>query len=469
MAMTLFDKLWEDHLVAQLDDGNSLIAIDRILLHERTGAIALYGLKSKNRSVVLPKHVFCTIDHIVDTMPGRPNKARMPGGEVFIQALRDSARSAGVTLFDVDDPNQGIVHVIAPELGIALPGLSVICPDSHTCTLGALGTLAWGVGSTEAEHALATGTLRIKKPRTMKVCFDGELVPGVVAKDMMLHLIAEYSASGGSGYAVEFSGDAVSSLSMSGRMTLCNMAVEFGASTGLIGVDDRTIEYVAKRPFGVRTGLQSAATNYWLQLRSGSDATFDATIRICASDIRPMVTWGTSPEHAIPLGTSVPGKKKRDQVDRDTSIDKAMNYMGVQSAKNISDFTINGAFIGSCTNGRLEDLRKAAVVLKGKRVAPGVKAICVPGSTQTKIAAESEGLDKVFLDAGFEWRESGCALCFYAGEKGFAEGDRIVSSTNRNFEGRQGPGVRTHLASPETVAASAIAGHIVSYTSGQED
>jgi 3-isopropylmalate/(R)-2-methylmalate dehydratase large subunit len=442
--MTLFDKLWQDHLVTNLEDGNSLIAIDRILIHERTGAIALHGLESMGRPVVLPKHVFCTIDHIVDTMPGRPNTARMPGGEVFIDALRESARSAGLTLFDIDDPNQGIVHVIAPELGIALPGLSIICPDSHTCTLGALGALAWGIGSTEAEHALATGTLKIRKPQTMRVCFDGNLTAGVTAKDMMLHLISEHSASGGNGYAIEFAGDAVSALSMAGRMTLCNMAVEFGASTGLIAPDEHTIAYVAQRPFGVVEEFQIAASDYWRQLRSGPEEKFDATIRIRADDIRPMVTWGTSPEHAVPLGAVVPDIAKQNRADSGTSIDRAMEYMDVLPDTNISDLEIDGAFIGSCTNSRLEDLRKVAAVLKGRRVADGVKAICVPGSTQTKLAAEAEGLDR-------------------------SEGDRVVSSTNRNFEGRQGPGVRTHLASPETVAASAIAGRIVTAVSGKED
>lgn len=460
--MTLFDKLWQDHLVIDLDDGKSLIAIDRVLLHERTGAIALDSLESRGRRVVLPNHVFCTIDHIVDTMPGRPNITRMPGGEIFIQALRSRAHSQRLTLFDIDDQNQGIVHVIAPELGIVVPGLSVVCPDSHTCTLGALGTLAWGIGSTDAEHALATGTLRIKKPLTMKVCFDGALAVGVTAKDMMLYLISQYSAAGGNGYAIEFSGDAVSALSMAGRMTLCNMAVEFGASTGLIAPDETTIDYVSGRPFGVRKQSISSAIAYWRQLRSAPDAHFDTEIRICVDDIRPMVTWGTSPEHSIPLGTAVPDIGRKNNTDQKTSVDRAIDYMGVSPNSNISELAIDGAFIGSCTNSRLEDLRKAAAILNGKRVATGVRAICVPGSTQTKLAAEAEGLDKIFQAAGFEWRESGCSFCFYAGEEGFSKGDRVISSTNRNFEDRQGPGVRTHLASPETVAASAVAGHIVS-------
>ena len=461
MTGTLFDRLWQDHLVTDLDDGTSLIAMDRVLLHERTGAIALKGLEAKGRPVILPKHVFCTIDHIVDTLPGRPNIARMPGGEVFIQALRDSARSQGLTLFDIDDPQQGIVHVIAPELGIVLPGLSVVCPDSHTCTLGALGALAWGIGSTEAEHALATGTLKIKKPRTMSVCFDGVLRPGVTAKDMILYLISQYSASGGNGYAIEFSGAAVSALSMAGRMTLCNMAVEFGASTGLVAPDETTISYVSDRPFGVQKSLRNGAIEYWRQLRSEPDAEFDKEIQVHANDIHPMVTWGTSPEHAIPLGAVVP--------DKGTSLDRAIEYMDVLPGMDISELSIDAAFIGSCTNSRLEDLRRAATILDGQHVADGVRAICVPGSTQTKLAAETEGLDKIFQAAGFEWRGSGCSFCFYAGEEGFAKGDRVISSTNRNFEDRQGPGVRTHLASPETVAASAIAGHIVAALPCQED
>lgn len=469
MAATLFDKLWQDHLVTDLDDGKSLIAVDRVLLHERTGAIALKGLESRDRPVVLPKHVFCTIDHIVDTLPGRPNITRMPGGEVFIQALRDGARSQGLKLIDIDDPNQGIVHVMAPELGIVLPGLSVVCPDSHTCTLGALGALAWAIGSTDAEHALATGTLRIKRPRTMKVCFDGSLAPGVTAKDMMLHLISQYSASGGNGYAVEFAGDSVSALSMAGRMTLCNMAVEFGASTGLIAPDETTIAYASQRPFGVRQESIGSAIDFWQQLRSALDGDFDTEIRICADDIRPMVTWGTSPEHAIPLGSVVPDGEIRNDTDQKTSVARASEYMNVSPNSNISELAIDGAFIGSCTNSRLEDLRNVAKILNGKRIAKGVKAICVPGSTQTKVAAEAEGLHIIFEAAGFEWRESGCSFCFYAGEEGFSRGDRVISSTNRNFEDRQGPGVRTHLASPETVAASALAGHIISTIPHSED
>ncbi len=467
--MTLFDKLWRDHLVIDLDDGKSLLAIDRVLLHERTGAIALKGLEAKGRQVTLPKHVFCTIDHIVDTLPGRPDISRMPGGEVFIQALRDSAHRQGLKLFDVDDPNQGIVHVIAPELGIALPGLSIVCPDSHTCTLGALGALAWGIGSTEAEHALATGTLKIKKPGSMSVRFEGTLAPGVTAKDMILYLISQYSASGGNGFAVEFSGSVVSALSMAGRMTLCNMAVEFGAATGLIAPDEITIAYVSGRPFGVPEQSLSSATKYWRQLRSDPNANFDAEIIIRADDISPMVTWGTSPEHSIPLGAVMPGSKNENNADRNSSVDHAIDYMDVPPNSNISELKIDGAFIGSCTNSRLEDLQRAAAILNGKRVARGVRAICVPGSTRTKRAAEAEGLDEIFRAAGFEWMESGCSLCFYAGEVGFSRGDRVISSTNRNFEGRQGPGVRTHLASPETVAASAIAGRIVSAHALQKD
>lgn len=433
-----------------MDGGAALVAIDRIFLHERTGAAALGSLKAAGRVVANPSRVFCVMDHIVDTRPGRGDKTLMPGGQAFITETRAAAREAGLTLFDVTDPDQGIVHVVSPELGIVLPGATLIAPDSHTCTQGALGALAWGIGSSEAEHAMATGTLRIAQPQTMRVTFAGTLTTGVTPKDMILTLIARHGASGGKGHAVEFSGEAVRALDMEARMTLCNMATEFSAMTGMIAPDDTTFSYLEGRRYAPKGDQWAAAIAQWRMLASDPGAEFDAEITIDAASIEPMVSWGTSPEQSVGVSGAVP----LDAGER------PLDYMGVAAGQALAGTPIDAAFIGSCTNGRLSDLRRAATLLDGRHVAPGVKALCVPGSSAVKRAAEAEGLDKVFAAAGFEWRESGCSMCFYAGGESFPAGSRVISSTNRNFEGRQGPGIRTHIASPETVAASAIAGRI---------
>lgn len=435
-----------------------MLNIDRVFLHERTGSIALMGLQESGHDVVAPESVFCTMDHIVSTKPGRTDSTEMPGGEAFISATRQAAKKAGITLFDLDHQDQGIVHVISPELGIALPGTSFVCPDSHTCTLGALGALAWGIGSTDGEHALATKTLRVKKPQSMRVTFSGELAPGVTAKDMILHLIGEHGTDGASGYAVEFAGDAIEALSIEARMTLCNMAVEFSAFTGLIAVDDKTISYVEGRRYAPKNELWDAAVEYWQSLKSDSGCHFDREIEIDASSISPSVTWGTSPKDTVAISGSVP--QLHDEPAKRSAMQRALRYMGLQPGTPMQDLTIDAAFIGSCTNSRLSDLRAVAEYLKGKKVASSVSAICVPGSSSVKRAAEAEGIDKVLIDAGFEWRESGCSMCFYAGGETFGPEKRVISSTNRNFEGRQGPNTRTHLASPLSVAASACAGHI---------
>jgi 3-isopropylmalate/(R)-2-methylmalate dehydratase large subunit len=460
MASTLLDKLWAQHRVADLGDGESLLYIDRVFLHERTGSIALQGLADAGRTLRDPRRVFCTMDHIVDTYPGRGDETAMPSGRDFIVATRAAARDAGIRLFDVRDPQQGIVHVISPELGIALPGSTVVCPDSHTCTLGGLGALAWGIGSTEAEHAMATGTLRVRKPRSMRVSFDGELSPGVTAKDMILHLIGREGAGGGAGFAVEFAGSAVRALPVEARMTLCNMAVEFSAFTGFVAPDAAVATYVEGREFAPAGAQFARASTHWQTLFSDADARFDRELEIDAGAIAPTVTWGTSPEHCIAMGESVPDPDAEPDPRRREGMRKALAYMGLTPGQRLTDLPVDGAFIGSCTNSRLSDLRAAAAFLRGKRVAPGVAAVCVPGSTSVKRAAEAEGLDRVFIEAGFSWREAGCSMCFYAGGETFGAGKRVISSTNRNFEGRQGPGTRTHLASPVTVAASAVAGHI---------
>jgi len=458
---TLFDKLWNSHRVRELGEGVALLAIDRIFLHERTGSVALKSLKDTGRPVLDPSRVFCTMDHIVDTTTGRGDETRMPGGTAFIVETREAARAAGIHLFDVRDPLQGIVHVISPELGIVLPGATVVCPDSHTCTQGAMGAFAWGIGSTEAEHALATGTLRVKRPKTMRVRFEGQLPAGVTAKDMTLALIASHGSVGGNGYAVEYAGAAVEALEIEARLTLCNMATEFSAVTGFIAPDDKTFAYLQGRAHAPAGAEWERAVAAWRALRTDEGAVFDKEIVIDVSDLSPMITWGTSPQHAVPIRASVP-----QQAASGTTAEaylRALQYMDLQPGVALESLKIDAAFIGSCTNSRLSDLRRAANILRGQRVAAGVRAICVPGSMSVKRAAEAEGLDQVFRDAGFEWRESGCSMCFFAGGESFGEQERVVSSTNRNFESRQGPQTRTHLASPETVAASAVAGHLIDF------
>lgn len=460
MPQTLFEKIWQNHLIEPLDDGAGLIYIDRVFLHERTGSIALKSLEADNRTVVNPEQVFCTMDHIVDTFPGRTDKTTMPSGEDFIIATREASHTAGINLFDVNDPLQGIVHVISPELGIVQPGATLVCPDSHTCSQGALGALAWGIGSSEAEHALATKTLRVTKPKNMKVEFNGDLPYGVTAKDMILHLIGKYSAAGGAGYMVEFCGDTVTQLDIEARLTLCNMAVEFSAFSGIIAPDQKAIDYLAGRKYAPKGENWVKAVEYWQTLYTDPAANFDKVIKIDSSEISPTITWGNSPQHTSAIDSIVPTPNKNLDKNQLNTLNKAMKYMGVTPGTVLTDLPIDGAFIGSCTNSRISDLRLVAQLLKGKKVAKGVNAICVPGSTSVKKQAEAEGLDKIFIAAGFEWRESGCSMCFNAGGESFGYQQRVVTSTNRNFESRQGPETRSHLASPITVAASAIAGRI---------
>ena len=452
---TLFEKIWNTHVVTDLGGGSALIAIDRVFLHERTGAAALNSLAEAGRPVLDPTRVFAVMDHIVDTRPGRGPEVNggtlMPGGDAFITETRAACHVAGITLFDVGDPDQGITHVISPELGIVLPGCTLIAPDSHTCTQGAFGALAWGIGSSEAEHAMATGTLRVARPKTMRVTFNGTLPADVTAKDMILRLLADHEASGGKGHIVEFAGEAVAALDMEARMTLCNMATEFAAFSGIIAPDAKTFEYLKGRRYA------PDPLPDWSDLYSDAGAAFDSEITIDAASIEPMVSWGTSPGQSIPITGTVP----LGTVPKGTVLD-ALSYMGLETGQSLAGLPIDVAFIGSCTNARLSDLRRAAAILQGKHKAPGVLALVVPGSSSVKRAAEAEGLDRIFTDAGFEWRESGCSLCFYAGGESFPPGSRVISSTNRNFVGRQGPDIRTHIASPEVVAASAIAGRIAS-------
>ncbi|MFM2043219.1 MAG: hypothetical protein RLY86_1795 [Pseudomonadota bacterium] len=458
MGSTLFEKIWQQHSIADQGDGSHLLYIDRTILHERTGSIALKSLAEAGRRVRRPDRAFVCMDHIVDTRPGRGDETTMPGGTAFIRETRAAATAAGLTIFDIGDPRQGIVHVVAPEQGLTLPGLTIVCPDSHTCTQGGLGALAWGIGSTECEHALATQTLVVRRPRTMRVLFTGTPAAGVTPKDMILALIARYGAGGGAGHAVEFAGPVVRALPVEGRMTLCNMAVEFAAWTGLIAPDEATFAWIEGRPYAPKGAAWAAAVAAWSGLRSDDDAVFDREIVIDAGDLSPMVTWGTSPQHAIGIDGRVPDPAADADSAGRQSKERALAYMDLAPGQRLAGLPIEAAFIGSCTNSRLSDLRAAAAVLKGRRVAAGVRAICVPGSMQVKAAAEAEGLHRIFLDAGFEWRESGCSMCFFAGGEHFPAKARVVTSTNRNFENRQGPGTRSHLASPATVAASAVAG-----------
>lgn len=454
MPLTLFEKLWEQHSVTRLPDGSELIYIDRVFLHERTGGIALNGLQESGRQVRNPKQVFCTMDHIIDTFPGRTDETLMPGGSEFIIQTRQAAKFFNIRLFDINDDDQGISHVVSAEQGITLPGLTVVCPDSHTCTLGALGALAWGIGTSDCEHALSTETLRVEKPKQMRVRFEGSLKPGVSSKDMIMYLIKTYGASGGQGMAIEFCGPAIERLSMEARFTLCNMTTEFSGFTALIAPDNTTFDYLANRTYAPKAQQWQQAIEDWKMLFSDEDAVFDAELSVNCDEILPMISWGTSPAQSVFISDCIP-------VLEDDAKQSAAHYMNLSCEQSLINVPIQGAFIGSCTNGRLSDLVAAAEILKGHKVSQSVKAVCTPGSAKVKLEAEQMGLDKIFIEAGFEWREPGCSLCFYAGGEGFSDGQRVISTTNRNFEGRQGRGARTHIASPMMVAAAAIEGKIV--------
>ena len=459
MGLTLVDKIWAEHSAKTLGDV-TLLAIDRILLHERTGGVALASLRESGRTVRGAERVFGIMDHVVDTFPGRTDKTIMPTGQDFIRTFREECARANIELFDIGDPRQGIVHVVSPEQGIVQPGVTLVAPDSHTCTQGAMGALAWGIGSSEAEHALATGVLRVTKPGNMRIRVDGVLGDSVTVKDLALHILAALSAGGGKGCAIEYCGTAIEALEMEARMTLCNMAAELSAFSAIIAADEKTFAYLKDRPYAPKGARWDAALAYWRTLRTDPDAVFDRDIVIDAADVGPMVTWGVSPQQASPINACVPPYEVVASRESNESYRRGLDYMGLDTGDTLEGLKIDAAFIGSCTNSRISDLRAAASILRGRMIAAGVKAICVPGSSQVKQQAEAEGLDKAFTDAGFEWRESGCSMCFFAGGESFAPKARVISSTNRNFENRQGPQTRTHLASPAVVAASAIAGAI---------
>jgi 3-isopropylmalate/(R)-2-methylmalate dehydratase large subunit len=459
---TLYDKLWTSHAVHAEDDGTTLVYIDRHLVHEVTSAQAFDGLKLAGRQVWRPGSIVATADHNTPTKDWDKGIAD-PTSRVQVDALDANLRGLGAkAYFPFLDRNQGIVHVIGPEQGATLPGMTVVCGDSHTSTHGAFACLAHGIGTSEVEHVFATQCLLAKKSRNMLVLVDGRLPRGVTAKDLALGIIGRIGTAGGTGYAIEYAGSAVRGLSMEGRMTLCNMSIEAGARCGMVAVDDVTIEYLKGRRFAPTGELWERAVAHWRTLRSDDNAKFDRVVTIDARELKPQVSWGTSPEMVVAVDDRVPDPDREKDALRRSGIERALEYMALAPNTRITDIRIDKVFIGSCTNSRIEDLRAAAGVVRGRRIAANVKlALVVPGSGPVKQQAEREGLDRVFKDAGFEWREPGCSMCLGMNDDRLAPGERCASTSNRNFEGRQGPGGRTHLVSPEMAAAAAIAGRFV--------
>ncbi len=461
MAKTLYDKLWESHVVNTAEDGTTILYIDRHLVHEVTSPQAFEGLKLAHRKPWRNAANLVVADHNVPTTH-RAGGIEDPVSRLQVETLDANAKAYGLTYFNMQDKRQGIVHVIGPEQGATLPGMTVVCGDSHTSTHGAFGALAHGIGTSEVEHVLATQTLLAKKSKAMLVQVEGKLGTGVTAKDIVLAVIGKIGTAGGTGYAIEFAGSAIRALSMEGRMTVCNMAIEAGARAGMVAVDDTTINYVKGRPYSPVGPHWDQAVAYWRTLHSDTDAKFDAVVMIDAAEIIPQVTWGTSPEMVVSVDARVPDPdKEKDPVKRD-AMEKALVYMNLKPNTAITDIRIDKVFIGSCTNSRIEDLRAAASVVRGKFRASNVSlAMVVPGSGLVKEQAEREGLDKIFKDAGFEWREPGCSMCLAMNADRLEPGERCASTSNRNFEGRQGAGGRTHLVSPAMAAAAGVAGHFV--------
>ncbi len=458
---TLYDKLWDAHMVRDNGDGTALLYIDRHLVHEVTSPQAFEGLRLAGRRPWRVGANLATPDHNVPTTD-RSHGITDPVSRLQVETLDANCDTFGITEFKMDDVRQGIVHVIGPEEGATLPGMTVVCGDSHTSTHGAFGALAFGIGTSEVEHVLATQCLVQKKSRAMLVSVDGQAPAGVSAKDIVLAIIGQIGTAGGTGYAIEFGGEAIRALSMEGRMTLCNMAIEAGARAGMVAVDDKTIEYVQGRPYAPQEGMWEQAVANWRTLQSDADAIFDKVIHIDASRLKPQVTWGTSPEMVVGVDGHVPDPaNERDEVKRE-GMQAALNYMGLQANTPMEAIKPDVVFIGSCTNSRIEDLREAAKVAKGRKVADSIKqALVVPGSGLVKQQAEQEGLDKIFIAAGFEWREPGCSMCLAMNADRLLPGERCASTSNRNFEGRQGQGGRTHLVSPAMAAAAAVTGHFI--------
>ncbi|HEX7285520.1 MAG TPA: 3-isopropylmalate dehydratase large subunit [Candidatus Angelobacter sp.] len=457
---TLFEKLWQAHRVCAGPEDSSIIYIDLHLVHEVTSPQAFAGLRLAGRKVRRPNLTFATLDHNIPTSGDR----RLIADELSrtqVETLRRNCSEFGIPLFDLDTPEQGIVHVIGPELGLTQPGMTIVCGDSHTSTHGAFGALAFGIGTSEVEHVLATQCLVQKKARTMQVSFAGHLKAGVTAKDMALGMIARLGTDSATGHVIEYAGPAVRALSMEGRMTLCNMSIEAGARAGMVAPDQTTFDYLRNRRFAPQGGEWEAAEKHWAALTSDPGARFDTTAEIDAAQLAPFVTWGTNPGMAAPVVGEVPDPEQFPSDAERAGIARALEYMGLRPRTRIEEITVDRVFIGSCTNARLEDIRAAAGVIRGYKVSRGVQAMVVPGSQQVKRAAEQEGLDKIFREAGFEWRESGCSMCLGMNSDRLNAGERCASTSNRNFEGRQGAGSRTHLVSPAMAAAAAVAGHFV--------
>lgn len=460
-AKTLYDKLWDAHVVRSEGEGTALLYIDRHIVHEVTSPQAFEGLRIANRPLWRKESILATPDHNTPTDPGF-TEIKDPISRLQVETLDQNARATKVTYFPVGDVRRGIVHVVGPEQGATLPGMTVVCGDSHTATHGAMGALAFGIGTSEVEHVMATSCLVQKKSKSMLIEVEGELKAGVTAKDIILAIIGKIGTAGGTGYAIEFSGNVISQLSMEGRMTICNMAIEAGARVGMVAVDQTTIDYVKGRPFSPSPEQWQAAVAAWQDLHSDAAAVFDKTVRLNAADIKPQVTWGTSPEMVIAVDERIPDPAKEADPVKRLGMEKALAYMGLRPNQGLDEITLDRVFIGSCTNSRIEDLRAAANIAKGRHVAPTIKqAMVVPGSGLVKQQAEQEGLDKIFLAAGFEWREPGCSMCLAMNPDRLENGEHCASTSNRNFEGRQGAGGRTHLVSPAMAAAAAIAGHFV--------
>ena len=461
-SKTLYDKIWDSHCVEKTANGFDLLYIDRHLIHEVTSPQAFEGLRLANRKLWRKESTVAVPDHNIPTEK-RSEGITDPTSKIQVETLDNNCDSFGIKEFTMTDPDQGIVHIIGPEQGLTLPGMTIVCGDSHTSTHGAFGTLAFGIGTSEVEHVLATQCLIQKRSKTMLIEVEGSLKPGITAKDLILFLIGKIGTAGGTGYAIEFSGQAISDLSMEGRMTICNMAIEAGARVGLIGVDNKTISYLKGRKFAPKADMWEEAKKSWMTLKSDSGAVFDKKITFKANEVKPMVTWGTSPEMVVDIDSKIPENDK-------SSINNALSYMGLEPGKQIKDVFLDKIFIGSCTNSRIEDLRSAAIVVKGKKVSKRIiQAMVVPGSGPVKRQAEEEGLDKIFIEAGFEWREPGCSMCLAMNADRLSPKERCASTSNRNFEGRQGNGGRTHLVSPAMAAAAAISGHFVDVTKWKLD
>jgi len=463
---TLYDKLWDNHLVKNQDDGTSLIYIDLHFLHEVTSPQAFEGLRLAGRFPWRSSANMATPDHNVPTTLDERSRGVEgiidPVSKIQVKSLDSNCKEFGIDEFQIDDPRHGIVHVIGPEQGRTLPGMTIVCGDSHTSTHGALGALAHGIGTSEVEHVLATQCLVQKKAKNMLISVNGELKPGVTAKDVILAIIGHIGTAGGTGYTIEFGGDAIKSLSIEGRMTVCNMAIEAGARAGIVAVDEKTVEYIKGRPFAPRGEQWDMAVQAWQDLVSDDDAEFEAMVELDAADIVPQVSWGTSPEMVAPVTGKVPDPADAANDTKRGNYEQALKYMGLEAGTPISQIKLDRVFIGSCTNSRIEDLRAAAAVVKGRKVADSIKeALVVPGSGLVKAQAEKEGLDKIFVEAGLQWREPGCSMCLAMNADQLGEGEHCASTSNRNFEGRQGFGGRTHLVSPAMAAAAAVHGHFV--------